>query len=112
MRLFKDSEKMTRNKIEFFQGENIVFQLYSNESVRLDEWYFELSLIKGSYVVKIRKEDCDITEDGRVVVNIANSSNMPTGVYDIELMIKKKEVVKIAVAENVFLIKESTYGKC
>lgn len=97
---------------EFFQGETISLLLHGDEKVRLDEWDFTLSFVRGSYVLQFGREDCEVREDGNVlcVIDAERSENMPVGVYDIELRLEGA-ITKIARGSNVFLIKESVYGR-
>lgn len=102
---------MARCNIKFYQGETISFRLQGNDKIRLEDWEFALSFVRGAYVLQVKKEDCEVRDDGfYCVIDAARSRRMPVGMYDVELMLEG-EISRIAVANNVFLIKESVYGE-
>lgn len=103
---------MGRCNIEFFQGETISFRLQGDDKIRLEDWEFTLSFVRGAYVLQVKKEDCEVRDGGvfYCVIDAERSRRMPVGVYDVEIMLEG-EISRIAVANNVFLIKESVYGE-
>ena len=98
---------MSRYKQEYYKGETITMRLSGGERLNLDEYGFKLSLSCGSYSVVREKADCIRESEGVYVVRIdcEEAKLMPSGVYDVELAIKRGDC-KVARVENVILIKD------
>lgn len=103
------------SKIEVYQGEDLVVKLQGNENLNLDDYYdFTVAFTREGCCKIIKKEDCKPLEKGvyECAVLAEDTAGMPTGLYDVEVKVEG-ERVKVAVARNVVLIKESIfrYGK-
>jgi hypothetical protein len=104
------------NKIEVYQGEDLVVKLQGNENLNLDDCYdFTIAFSRTGCCKIVKKEDCKQLEKGiyKCVIPAEDTAGMPTGLYDIEVEIED-ERAKIAVAKNAMLIKKSIFGydKC
>ncbi len=103
-----------KEKVEVFQGEDLVMRLQGNENLNLDNYDFAVAFTKCCCCKVVKKEDCKQLEAGvyECVVSAEETASMPTGLYDVEMKVEG-ERVRIAVAKNVVLIKESVfrYGK-
>lgn len=103
-----------KEKIEVYQGEDLVFRLRGNENLNLDDFDFAVAFTKNCCCKIVKKEDCRQLYPGmyECVVPAEDTASMPTGLYDVEMKVEG-ERVRIAVVKNVVLIKESVfrYGK-
>ena len=103
-----------KEKIEVYQGEDLVLRLRGNENLNLDNYDFTVAFTKCCCCKVVKKEDCKQLEAGvyECVVLAEDTASMPAGMYDVEMKVEG-ERVRIAVVRNVVLIKESVfrYGK-
>lgn len=99
-----------KEKIEVYQGEDLVFRLTGNEHVNLDDVDFTIAFTQH-YCCKIMDKEKSIRVKDNVyecVVSAKETAVMPVGMYDVEMRIRK-DYTRIAKKENVLLIKESCY---